>query len=601
MTLKRPASENQKPPRYSLRLGLWAVLLIVCVSLWWQRAAFMQWSLMQLLQQVSLLQPSLSGAWIDFNQARVASLQFKLQTVDGPLAVQLAGVKLQYDLRNAQITSIKAETAHLHFVLLASEKPASASQVEQTIPVLPFQHITVKQLQLEVETPSGLVRFAGQLNADYDPANQLLVTLADQEQVITLEMRPSFDSGTLTIRQTSGSKILDLQLERRSQSQLQLTLSADASTFLQWLTSNSLMPTQLSSEISRSTVIQTKPNIAGMMIGLTAQSVDNLAHLKGRLMLTRDKGYLASAEIALNTLKSQLDVDGHLDLSAAEFMALLKPWLPQLLNTWRYPSGNVMGTIRLKWQPNKPLNGAVYLKAHRLDLIAGPVKLQDGYLRLDVKDFARLMMALEMDVPSLKVGKDTQLNHLQLKAQLKDRTLTLEQASMPTFGGMLEIMPDSVNIDQRPLLLTLGVRSLDLAQLLDSLNTPQLSGTGTISGKLPLRLTEDSVEVYEGNLKATRPGVLRYQGPMSSDENLALSALRNMLYHSLQAKLNYRPNGDYQMGLRLEGKNPKVLSGHPVAFNLNLSGHLPDLLQKGIMAGDFEKPILEQVRSAGQH
>ncbi|MDD5126305.1 YdbH domain-containing protein, partial [Methylovulum sp.] len=65
---------------------------------------------------------------------------------------------------------------------------------------------------------------------------------------------------------------------------------------------------------------------------------------------------------------------------------------------------------------------------------------------------------------------------------------------------------------------------------------------------------------------------------------------------SLQAKVNYRPNGDYHLGLRMEGGNPEVLSGHPLAFNLNLSGHLPELLQRGFMAGDFERVILEEAK-----
>ena len=98
-----------------------------------------------------------------------------------------------------------------------------------------------------------------------------------------------------------------------------------------------------------------------------------------------------------------------------------------------------------------------------------------------------------------------------------------------------------------------------------------------------------------------RPGVLHYHGPVADQENIAFKALRNLRYHSLQGKLNYKPDGEYKLGLRLEGKNPELFSGHAVAFNLNLSGQLPALLQKGILAGDFDRPILEQVKSAGKH
>jgi len=205
---------------------------------------------------------------------------------------------------------------------------------------------------------------------------------------------------------------------------------------------------------------------------------------------------------------------------------------------------------------------------------------------------------LEIDIPSLQLGKETKLQQLQFKAELEDQWLAVKKAELPVFGGVLEVLPTRVDIENEPLNLTLSIRKLDLEQLLQSLNYPQLSGTGIISGKLPLSLSKDSIEVIDGKLDGMRPGVLRYQGP-ADDSNIAFKALRNLRYHSLQGKLNYQSTGDYQLGLRLEGKNPEVLLGHPVAFNLNLSGHLPKLLQKGLMAGDFDQPILEQIKTNG--
>ncbi|WP_157199384.1 intermembrane phospholipid transport protein YdbH family protein [Methylomonas koyamae] len=123
---------------------------------------------------------------------------------------------------------------------------------------------------------------------------------------------------------------------------------------------------------------------------------------------------------------------------------------------------------------------------------------------------------------------------------------------------------------------------------------PQLSGTGSVDGELPLKLATGSIELQDGALRGTRPGTLRYQSP-ADDGNLAFQALRNLVYHRLQAQLNYQPSGDYRIGLRLEGHNPEVLSGHPLAFNLNISGQLPELLRRGLVTGNFERAILEQV------
>lgn len=558
------------------------------------RTAMLQWAITQGLRQTSLIQPHFSGVRLDFQRAELATLQFSLQTAHGLLTAELEDVAADYDLRNVRINSLKMARARLRFVYqpaaTATEQPAGAA--------VPIPQLSVGQLELEVDTPWGASRFAGGFEADMQQAKPLLIMLADAEQTIKLEISPDFNRASLAVRH--GTDILDFHLDQQAQNRLQGSINAELAGFLQWLKSTGLIPTQLRETIVSATAIEGSPNLAGIQLSMSVNANDNLVNLKGRIQLSRAQAYLASAEWAVNTAKPQLAIDGHADLALGELVALSKPWLPEALNAWRFPAGNVMGTLRLNWQPNRPLTGQIYLNGHRLGVSAGPLTVDDGFIRLAVKDIAAGAMELEVDAPHLQLGQETTLHNLQLKAGLKGGTLSLERFKLPAFGGQLAVVPDTVNIDQQPLRLTLAVENLDLAQLLDSLNYPQLSGTGTISGKLPLRLALNSIEIKDGKLQGTKPGVLRYQTPITEGENLAFSALRNMQYHKLQAKLNYQADGHYQVGLRLEGKNPQVLSGHAVAFNLNLSGHLPDLLQKGLLAGDFDKPILEQIKAVGQ-
>jgi len=355
-----------------------------------------------------------------------------------------------------------------------------------------------------------------------------------------------------------------------------------------------LLPETWRSKMTASDSPRLSPGIASMRLELTADTRDGFDSLQGRLMLTRDKVYLASAELKMAPRHGAVDVDGHMDMAATEVVELIKPWLPEAISSGRISAGSVQGTLKLSWRPDRGSAGTADLKAHDVDLIVGSVNIEDADLELNIGDISRRSMALALDVQKLSLGKETTLRNLAVKAQILDNDLTLEKATLPVFGGVVEVLPNTVILDQRPIHLTLGVQNVDLSQLLASLNYPALSGTGTISGKLPLRLTADAIELEGGTLEGTRPGVLQYQGPVSDDENLAFKALRNLVYHSLQAEVNYHPNGDYHLGLRLEGRNPGVLSGHPLAFNLNLSGQLPELLRKGIREGDFERSILEQ-------
>lgn len=602
MSANQPASKQQKTQargqiyRFIAVFGLF--LLLTGAGVWWQRAAIMQWSLQQILPAST---PSLSVAWLGFKQAQLSTLQFDLQTPFGLLSVDMGDIKAHYDLNAAKLESLNINKANIKLAYLPTDKLAQTDKTSSTVPVLPFRQLSIDHLDLAVDTPWGLVSFIGHLTADYAPEKPLLLTLDDGKQLIQLQLSPDFHEAKLTATQIGGKKTFVLNFQQLNQNHSEATLDADASAFLQWLTSSSLLPAQIRTDLAASSFAQANFNTAAMQLNLNAKSSDNLENINGRLLLTRNQEYLSSTEIAFNSGKTQIKLDGHLDLAAAEFMSLIKSWLPDAVNSWQFTAGNIMGTYRLNWQPSAPLKSEVYLKAYQIDVAAGPVWVNDGYIRLDIKhDIANLSLVLAADVPTVQLGKETTIHNLQVKAKQKNQILTLERATFPIFGGLLEILPDSVNINQSPFNLTLGVRKLDLAQLLDSLNFPELSGTGTISGKLPLRLSMDSIEVHGGSLNGTHPGVLRYQGPVVNDENIAFKALRNMLYHKLQASFNYNRTGGYELGLRVEGKNPNVLSGYPVAFNLNLSGQLPELLQKGILAGDFTQPIMEQFKKAGK-
>ncbi|AEF98763.1 intermembrane phospholipid transport protein YdbH family protein [Methylomonas methanica] len=606
MTAKPPALQTPAEPsktlwRRYLRAGVWLLLMGGAIVLWEQRGAVLQWALTQGLQNTLLLSPKISGARFDFQQAELANLQFTLQTPNGAITAELEGIKADYDLPSARLNNIKMAKARLRFVYQAANKAAGEQPTTDEVLALPVRQLNIEQLDLELDTPWGMSRFAGRFDADLQPGEPLLIVLADAEQVIKAEVNPQSTNAKLAIQQSAGRGMMDLDLDRPAPTRLQANLKADLHDSMQWLKSNSLIPEQLRDSIFTAAVVDIQPNLAGVQVNLSAQSDDDLANLTGRVELTRNQAYLASAELALNTSKQRWAIDGHVDLPLGEFVGLIKPWLPETVNAWQFPAGQVMGSVRLNRQPKRPLKGEIYLNGYQLGILAGPVKADDGYIRFAVKDFVKLAMQVEVDAPNLQIGQETTLHNLQFKARLNNRDLSLDRFSMPALGGLLSIDPETVNIYQRPVKFTLAVKNLDLAQLLDSLNYPQLSGTGTLTGKLPLRLALDSIELKDGKLNATRPGVLHYQGPVSDNENLAFSALRNLQYHSLQAKLNYQPDGHYQVGLRLEGKNPQVLSGHAIAFNLNLNGLLPDLLQKGILAGDFEKPILEQVKAVGRH
>lgn len=606
MTAESAAPATQTG-RWHARRHLPAALLLLAVlggasGIYFYRQPLLQWCLEALLPNHSLSLPNLSGVRFSLTQANMHDVQFSLQSAIGSASVQLQDMAVTYALKSGKLDSVNVSHAKIGLVYQPdkneTQDPADAH--DALIPELPISQLNIQALELEIESPSGKISFTGQARL-FNEADRLEAVFQEAEQTIRLNVDRKLNTANLSIEQAEGNVIARLDYRQTDQKNYQAKLDANAISLLNWLTTTSLIPWSIQSDLASSALNQSIQALTSIRLNLQARSNDGLKNLKGRMLLTRNGDYLSSTDITLNTQKTRVTADGHLDMALADALTAAGPWLPAKSQDWQTSSGRVIGTFRVKWQPQTQPDGEFYLRSYDFGGRFGPAQLQDGFARLDVTSLAPLKAALEIELARLQLGKETTLEHIQVKAGLKKEWLSIEKAELPVFGGVLSVLPIRVNLEKEPVNLTLGIDKFDLEQLLDSLNYPQLSGTGIISGKLPLRLAKDSVEVTNGTLNGLRPGVLHYQGPIADESNIAFKALRNLRYHNLQGKLDYQPNGDYRLGLRLEGKNPEVFSGHAVAFNLNLTGQLPELLQKGLLAGgDFDQPILEQIKKNGK-
>jgi hypothetical protein len=554
----------------------------------------MQWALQQFLERSALLAPKLSGLQFGFTQTELAEIEFGLETGAGPLSAKLNEVKVGYELGAPKIETVSVSHARLKFAYHPSDKPPNQEPSAPGAVAFPLERLSVENLEIDIDTPWGLTRFAGRGEIRHGEAETLDITLQNTRQSVRIELGPGFRTAKVIVEHLPNGRIFDLSADHLDQPNRQARLHADAGLLAEWLGTNSLVPESLRANLSKAGLPGMAPGLSAIQLDLNAETPDKFDSVQGTVLLSRDSRNLASANLSMTTPSFGADLDAQLDMTAKEVFELLKPWLPKIPDDWQLSAGNIKGTLNLRWQTGRIRSGTARLNASELALTAGSAKLEAGKIELDVSDLVNRSATLAADAPKLEFGKGLIANKLIVKTHYLGRELTVDQAALSIFGGQLEILPGPLDVEKMPLLLTLRVHAIDLAQLLSSLDYKDLSGTGTVNGELPLRLSMDAIELQDGALTGTRPGVLRYQGPTADKENIAFKALRNLSYHSLQAKVNYRPNGDYHLGFRLEGSNPEVLSGHPLAFNLNISGQLPELLRRGIQAGDFEKAILEQ-------
>jgi hypothetical protein len=131
-----------------------------------------------------------------------------------------------------------------------------------------------------------------------------------------------------------------------------------------------------------------------------------------------------------------------------------------------------------------------------------------------------------------------------------------------------------------------GVRDVAIDQLLRDWQVEGITGTGRLSGVIPVRIGRAGLAVVGGRLDSAGAGAIRVDWGSARDtlvnsgEQVALtvSALEDFDYNSLSIGIDQPEDGALTLAIGLAGANPAVLDGYPFQFNINLSGELAPIL-----------------------
>jgi len=148
--------------------------------------------------------------------------------------------------------------------------------------------------------------------------------------------------------------------------------------------------------------------------------------------------------------------------------------------------------------------------------------------------------------------------------------------------------------------LVTTLTNLDLAALL-ALEGDDITGTGRLDGRVPIRLADNAPSVSGGEIAATGPGTIRLAPALASaitqpGLDIALKALENFAYETLAATVNYDAEGNLDLGIRLQGRNRSVEAGRPIHYNLNITENIPVLLKSLRLQDSVTKSIEKKVR-----
>ncbi|MEQ8346307.1 MAG: YdbH domain-containing protein [Sneathiellaceae bacterium] len=192
---------------------------------------------------------------------------------------------------------------------------------------------------------------------------------------------------------------------------------------------------------------------------------------------------------------------------------------------------------------------------------------------------------------------------LRLQPAAGGSQLVVERATATFLDGRLSL--DDAVID--PLAarydLDLQFDRVDLARLLALAGLEDVTGSGLLTGRVPVTVEGDAIVVRDGRLDALAPGRLAFRSDAARDAlagggesvDLMLDALEDFHYQVLGLSLDKPATGESRMLLRLEGSNPAVLDGQPFVLNINLVSNVAPLLAALARGTELSSRLVQQI------
>lgn len=280
-----------------------------------------------------------------------------------------------------------------------------------------------------------------------------------------------------------------------------------------------------------------------------------------------------------------------------ELDRLLQP-RPPALKPLALLGGRANASVELRacQGADQPLSGKGTLRLHAASLGWDKTHAEGIELDLSLDQLLPPRGRLKLGVAQAALAAGLDLAAASLDMDLDASSLQLHEFSGELLGAALHAGPARWPLPLAAGDLTLQLKGLDLERLLKLAAIDGLSGTGRLSGRLPLSWSPLGLELRQGRLDSEQTGLLRYSARSDMPDNPGLQALRNFQYRKLGADLDYEAAGAYHIKLQLDGANPDFYSGHPIVFRLDLNGALPGLFRAALLSGDFDRYLLQQLQ-----
>jgi hypothetical protein len=200
-----------------------------------------------------------------------------------------------------------------------------------------------------------------------------------------------------------------------------------------------------------------------------------------------------------------------------------------------------------------------------------------------------------LSIDLLDVGVPLSLVNLDFKADINQPEIRDFHAYM--LGGELSMKRF------KPLALgrsNLTVRGVQLAGLLDYAKLPNARASGLIDANIPLLREADGLHIEDGEIFARAPGgqinipdsdVVQSLAGVHFGVEFIFRILQDLRFSDLAGKLNYQPDGEMNVEVKIKGLSPHVSKDRPIEFNYSHQENLIQLLRSLRFSNDLERKI----------
>ncbi len=164
--------------------------------------------------------------------------------------------------------------------------------------------------------------------------------------------------------------------------------------------------------------------------------------------------------------------------------------------------------------------------------------------------------------------------------------LRIVEARGGFLGGRVRVENARIDTGARLNDVDVQMRNVSLGDLVDGAGIAGLSARGELSGRVPLSFGEPGLAIRGARLRGRDGHIgLRSSAARAAlrqggrDAELMLTALRDFAYDELEIDLDAPLGGRGRIGFRLDGRNPAVLSGRTLTYDIALTGAVTPLLE----------------------